>query len=294
VLRFLAERCGFTVFALESGFSEGLAVDAWVRGGPGDVAALAEHGITHRMGRCPEMREQLSWMRSSPLPLRFSGIDVPGSTASPLPALDNLRRYLSGIDADAVPLVDGIAALAEAYAGEHTLPAYRAYAGIAPADRNRATALLADLATRFDALEAEYTVAGGAAAYRTARRELRLAVLLDQGLRGFAGEHAHPKVAARDRGMAETVLELLGPDLRPPGRSGGTGRGGGLRHRAAAGAGGQRGESLPVVLRPAAGGSARGAGPEARAGTDPAQRGLPGHARPGCLRPGGQHPGDHY
>jgi erythromycin esterase len=213
-LRFLAERCGFTVFALESGFSEGLAVDAWVRGGPGDLGDLAEHGITHRMGRSPELREQLRWMRSSPLPLRFAGVDVPGSTASPLPALDNLRRYLSGIDPDAVPLVDRIASHARAYAGEHTLPAYRAYAGIDHADRDRATALLADLVTRFDALAVEYTVAGGAEAYRIARRELRLAALLDQGLRGFAGEHAHPKVAARDRGMAETVLELLGPDTR--------------------------------------------------------------------------------
>jgi erythromycin esterase len=214
MLRFLAERCGFTVFAMESGFSEGLTVDGWVQGGPGDVGAVAEHGITHRMGRCPEMHEQLSWMRSSPLPLRFSGVDVPGSTASPLPALDNLRRYLSEVDTDAVPLVDGIASCAEAYAGEHTLPAYRAYAGSNVADRDRATALLADLAARFDALEVEYTLTGGVAAYRTARRELRLAVLLDQGLRGFAGAHAHPKVAARDRGMAETVLELLGPETK--------------------------------------------------------------------------------
>jgi erythromycin esterase len=217
-LRFLAEQCGFTVFAMESGFSEGLAVDAWVRGGAGDLGELAEHGITYRMGRSPEMREQLRWMRSSPLPLRFSGVDVPGSTASPLPALDNLRRYLSEIDADAVPLVDRIAEDARAYASEHTLLAYRAYAGIARADRDRTTALLADLAVRFDALAVEYTEAGGVQAYRTARRELRLTCLLDQGLRGFAagadGGFTHPKVAARDRGMAETVLELLGPDTR--------------------------------------------------------------------------------
>jgi erythromycin esterase len=37
LLRFLVERCGFTVFAMESGFSEGLEVDAWVHGGPGDL-----------------------------------------------------------------------------------------------------------------------------------------------------------------------------------------------------------------------------------------------------------------
>jgi erythromycin esterase len=214
LLRFLAERCGFTVFAMESGFSEGLAVDDWVRGGPGDLDELAEHGITYRMGRCPEMRDLLRWMRSSPLPLRFSGVDVPGSTASPLPALDSLRRYLGKVDADALPLVDRIAEYARAYAGEHTLLAYRAYAAIDGVDRDRATALLADLATRFDALAVDYTAAAGAGAYRTARHELRLACLLDQGLRGFTADFAHPKVAARDRGMAETVLELLGPDTK--------------------------------------------------------------------------------
>jgi len=218
LLRFLAERCGFTVFAMESGFSEGLAVDDWVRGGPGDLDELAEHGITYRMGRCAEMRDQLRWMRSSPLPLRFSGVDVPGSTASPLPALDSLRRYLNKIDPDAVPLVDRIAEYARAYAGEHTLLAYTAYAGIDRADRDRATALLAELATRFDALAVEYTAAAGAETHRVARHELRLARLLDQGLRGFAagsdGEFTHPKVAARDRGMAETVFELLGTDTK--------------------------------------------------------------------------------
>jgi erythromycin esterase-like protein len=30
--RLLVERCGFTVFGMESGFSEGLDVDAWVLG----------------------------------------------------------------------------------------------------------------------------------------------------------------------------------------------------------------------------------------------------------------------
>jgi erythromycin esterase len=51
LLRFLVERCGFTAFGLESGFSEGRAVDAWVRGGPGDLEAVASTGITNRMGR---------------------------------------------------------------------------------------------------------------------------------------------------------------------------------------------------------------------------------------------------
>jgi erythromycin esterase len=47
ILRFLAERCGFTVYALEFGFSEGFPVDTWV-GGAGqddDLDLLSEVAI---------------------------------------------------------------------------------------------------------------------------------------------------------------------------------------------------------------------------------------------------------
>lgn len=183
--RFLVERCGFSVFAMESGFSEGLAVDAWVQGGPGDVGEVAARHITYRMGQCAEMREHLEWMRSAGV--RFSGIDVPGSALSPLPGLLRLR-HLSGVD----EIID----LVRAYANEEGLSAYAAYAAMSQADRDRTTALLADLTVRLET--------GGAD--DTARRELRLVVLLDQLLRG--------NVAARDLGMAETVLALAEPGVK--------------------------------------------------------------------------------
>ncbi|UQU63194.1 erythromycin esterase family protein [Couchioplanes caeruleus] len=178
--RILVERHGFSVFAMESGFSEGLAVDAWVRGGPGDLDDLAERHITYRMGQCAEMREHLLWMRSAGV--RFSGIDVPGSATSPLPGLLHLRD---------LPPVDEIIALVETYAKEPGLSAYAAYAAMPQPDRDRITALLADLTVRV----------GTGAPDPTARREVRLVVLLDQLLRG--------NVAARDLGMAETVLDLV-------------------------------------------------------------------------------------
>ncbi|GAA3454112.1 erythromycin esterase family protein [Dactylosporangium matsuzakiense] len=219
LLRFLAERCGFTVFAMESGFSEGLAVDAWTRGGDGDLDALARDHITYTMGRCPEMREHLTWMRAGGL--RFFGVDVPGSTASPLSALDGVQRYLAAIDADGAALVDRLRADVLRFASEHALRSHAAYAALEPALRDRITAGFADLAARFDALEVDYADASGPAAYRVARHELRLAALLDQALRSYAarigGDTAHPKVAARDRGMAETIgwlLDTLPPDTR--------------------------------------------------------------------------------
>ena len=221
LLQFLVERCGFTVFAMESGFSEGLAVDAWVRGGPGDLREIAHDKITYTMGRCREMRDHLAWMREAAWPVRFVGLDVPGGTASPLPALDHVAAFLARADPDALPLVERLVVRVQKYAGEHSMPAYRAYAGLVPADRDAITAGLAELAARFDALEPEYIQAEGGNAYRIIRHELRLTGLLDQALRSYGammdGDTSHPKVAARDRGMAETVFWLLderGPDAR--------------------------------------------------------------------------------
>jgi erythromycin esterase len=191
ITRFLVERCGFTVFGLESGYSEGLAVDAWVRGGPGNLDDLAREHLTYRMGRCPELRDQLEWMRSSPRQLRYLGLDVPGSAASPLPALHSVRRWLAGRGhTPEVAVADELVTLMKAYASEHALHAYAAYAAQPVADRDRATALLAELGVRLAVHRA------GAAV----RHELRLAALSDQMMRGDVG--------ARDLGMAETVLQM--------------------------------------------------------------------------------------
>jgi erythromycin esterase len=225
--RFLTQRLGFTVYTMETGFSEGLAVDAWVRGDRpvDDLQKIADDGITYTMGRCREMRDHLTWMRAATPPVRFFGLDVPGSTASALPAIEGLRRYLRHVDSDAEPVLGRLAALVGKYAGEHSLLAYTAYSGLEAAERDRITATWAELAARFDALEPEYQAATDAEGYAIAKHELRLAVLLDQAMRGYAAQMVseggiptvHPKVAARDRGMAETVFWLLdrfGPDAK--------------------------------------------------------------------------------
>jgi erythromycin esterase len=173
--KFLGERHGFTVYGMESGFSEGLAVDAWVRGGPGDLDELTEHHFTYRMGQPSAMREQLPWMRQAGM--RFLGLDVPGSAADPRPAL-------RGEDT-AVPELLG---LVDRWAGEHQLPAHLAYREMERSDRDRLTALLTDLLTRLQIENADPVV----------RHELRLVVLLDQLMRG--------NYAARDLAMAETAL----------------------------------------------------------------------------------------
>lgn len=88
--RFLVREMGFSAFVLESGLPEGLAVDRWVRGGPGELGEVARDGITYAMGRCEEMHSQLRWMRDGNThqrPVHFSGMDVPGWCANPGPGV---------------------------------------------------------------------------------------------------------------------------------------------------------------------------------------------------------------
>lgn len=89
--RFLVQELGFSAFVLESGLPEGLAVDHWVHGGPGELSTIARNGITYAMGRCEEMHAQLRWLRehnsTAARQVSFYGMDVPGWCASPGPGV---------------------------------------------------------------------------------------------------------------------------------------------------------------------------------------------------------------
>jgi erythromycin esterase len=60
ILRFLVERCGFTVLAFEYGFSEGFPLDTWARGrgngrGPGGPP---RHGDSRGAHRAPAIAHE--------------------------------------------------------------------------------------------------------------------------------------------------------------------------------------------------------------------------------------------
>ncbi|SEL87282.1 erythromycin esterase family protein [Nonomuraea pusilla] len=93
LLEFLVEELGFTTLAFEVSASAARAVDAYVRGGPGDpVEALAGLGfwITHTA----EMLAVVEWLRErnagAARPVRFAGIDPQYPAAS----LAALRAFL--------------------------------------------------------------------------------------------------------------------------------------------------------------------------------------------------------
>lgn len=203
LVRFLVRELGFGVVALESGFAEGLGVDAWVRGAPGDLGDLARDGFTFRAGDAAEMQALVSGLREHPV--RFSGLDIPGSGGSPDPALRLVREHLAEHAPDAVTVVDTALEATRPYAAANNGTAPARYAALDAPTRDAATAALARVLLRVEAL-------GPSPEHRVARHLALGALRLDEQLREFAVLFAPDPparvVSSRDLYMAESVRLL--------------------------------------------------------------------------------------
>lgn len=119
VFAHLVEHAGFRTIALESSSWAGRLVDAWVRGGPGDLDDVLARGITHDFGRFAPQRELLEWARAHndgrpPVEqVSVTGFDGPLETMyadSPRAALAHLHAFLTGHDVP-VPAWEAVEAL---------------------------------------------------------------------------------------------------------------------------------------------------------------------------------------
>lgn len=109
VFRHLVEHAGFRTVALESSSWAGRVTDAWVRGGPGDVADVQVRGFSPYFGRSDPDRELLEWARgynegrTADEQIHVTGFDAPTEmmyAESPRAPLVHLHRFL---DEHAVP-----------------------------------------------------------------------------------------------------------------------------------------------------------------------------------------------
>ncbi|GLX01732.1 hypothetical protein Misp02_58180 [Microtetraspora sp. NBRC 16547] len=181
VLRFLAERCGFTVFAMEFGFSEAFPLDQWLQGEgeDGDLAkvsrAAAEWGAADLM----------HWLRhhnrASGHPLRFAGLDIPEAGGALRPALEPVADYLREVDPDALPLVDTVLEISDRFlkGGGSGASAAPGWAGLEPAEQNELTATLARLLLRLRAVEPLYVSRSSQSRFDIARRRVEAACHTD-------------------------------------------------------------------------------------------------------------------
>ncbi|MFD2398478.1 erythromycin esterase family protein [Prauserella oleivorans] len=217
LVRVLVTELGFSIVGYESGFAEGQLVDRWIRGGPGDVGAVARDGFTFRFGESPQLRELLRGLRQHHAAggrVRFAGLDLPGSGGSPLPALTRVRDHLAEHAPGELPLVEAAIDATRAYAAANNGAAPARYAQLTPAERDAATTALTRLLLRLDAL-GPGPVSG---AHRIARHHAYGALRLDEQLRELHefGDRRGLVPSSRDIHQADTVrlLRDLEPDAR--------------------------------------------------------------------------------
>lgn len=200
LLRFLVERCGFTEYAFESPYVESEALDAWVRGGRGDLAELTgAHAM--RLTHCREMHDTLAWLRehnaTAERPVRFAG------TLAGLPGLRRLGGHLRRTDPDAVPLLDRAIAVADRFDDDNVFRAFTRYQELPQSDKDALTAALSRLLARMESM------ARGAAGGDDAMTWMRAAWLYDHFHRDMTGSGLSIGTTALDAFMAESVIRRL-------------------------------------------------------------------------------------
>ncbi|NKY54097.1 erythromycin esterase family protein [Nocardia vermiculata] len=209
ILRFLVERCGFTVLAFEYGFSEGFPLDAWAQGAGTDDELAALLAGTIPVG----VDEPLRWTRrhnaTAATPLHFAGIDIPAAGGSLLPALGPVGDYLAEVDPQALPAVGTATRIAASFASASAASAAPTWTRLPATEQDALTASLSRLLTRFRAVESLYVSRSDQHRYDLARRHLEAAAHADYGFRAmadlFAGTGLPADTSARDSFMAESV-----------------------------------------------------------------------------------------
>ncbi|WP_116215449.1 erythromycin esterase family protein [Streptomyces olivoreticuli] len=210
LLRFLAERCGFTVLAFEYGFSEGFALDAWAQGAGTDDDLARHLDAAIPMGIAGPLRQLRRHNRTAPRPVRFAGVDIPAAGGSLLPALEPLTGYLRDTDPDLLPLVEAATGIAGRFAATSGALAAPAWARLDTTEQDALTAALMRLLTRFRSLRPLYIDRSGQYAYDVALWRVEAACHADYTFRAmsdlFAGRGLPGDTSARDVYMAQSVL----------------------------------------------------------------------------------------
>ncbi|MGC7095080.1 erythromycin esterase family protein [Amycolatopsis lurida] len=219
MLRFLVERCGFTVFAVEAPFTGSGLLDDWLDGDPAEIEELAAAAIPLSLGEVPELHDVLRWLRTynrqpGSTRIRYTGVDLPGSLGSPLPALEAIAAYVESCDPDAMPTLARARELVGRFHDPAPMKVLFGYPLVDQAERDALTAALAELVARMQRLAHRQHLR--AAEHTVATHHLRGAWLLDQLHRAMATEGIESASTFRDVYLAESVLHLLNrdPDAR--------------------------------------------------------------------------------
>lgn len=222
ILRFLAERCGFTVFAFEYSFAAADNLDAWLHGE--DDRPLAQVAPAAAGWGAADL---MTWLRehnaTSPAPLRFVGIDVSEAGGALRPVLEPLADLLAITDPEAEAAVRRAIEVSDVFLGGIGSGAAAAprWANLPIAAQDELTALLSRLQLRLGAVGPLMADRAKARLVRRAERLLAGARTTDYMFGAmnalYAGTGKTADMSVRDRYMAETLswhLREAGPNAK--------------------------------------------------------------------------------
>jgi erythromycin esterase len=205
LFRFLVEKLGFTVLAIEASWPDTVALNQYVLGGRGDPTQLVP-GMRFWIWDTEEMIALVTWMRAYNADsrhrrkLQFVGFDMQSAPT----AVAALRAYLGGVDrAWADRITHDLANLGDEYEAGH-LDRWPA------ADRETTKRAVGELLAAFDERKTLWIRRSSVDAWSIARHHVEI---LSQFLR--LGTEWHQYDETRDRAMAEDVSWIV--SHQPPG-----------------------------------------------------------------------------
>lgn len=178
LFQFLVEQMGFTAIGIESGMVEGLEVNDYVLGGPGELKTVVANGFTNGFNRMPQENWLVQWMREynadpkHSRKVQFYGLDASASEEGDTQApLKTALRYLDKVDPQAAAaLRTRLGSLIGRLNFSRFSDAPEDYTHLSQVERERVTAVIADMISLLQSKRSAYTAASSPGAYQLASR----------------------------------------------------------------------------------------------------------------------------
>ncbi len=188
MFRYLVEQLGFSAIAIESGFSEGLAVNEYALGGPGELDEIVAQGFGYGFGTFPQSSALIKWIRTyneaveDGGEIEFYGFDAP--PGDPKMAIEYAMGYLDKVDQKAADeLRVRVGTLLPMLNLNRFGQAPNQYAELSQEQRDRLTAAIADMNTLFKINQGTYKLLSSPQAYELAYQSAVVAAQVDEYLR---------------------------------------------------------------------------------------------------------------
>ncbi|HMZ67446.1 MAG TPA: erythromycin esterase family protein [Leptospiraceae bacterium] len=212
ILRFLVEKCGFNVHALEFGFTEGFEVNNWIHNHERKEEELID--LLGHFPYPPEIHDTIKWIRnynkSKSKPLDFVGIDVPRNGGSFFPSLEVINDFFKVADPDGLVFISDIWDITKKIDGFSTAQSAFMLNKISDTEKDKITSRINRLLYRLEALAPQHLSRFGEKKYNTIYQHLKSICYLDynsHAMNGFiSGKGLPGDMGARDKFMADSIL----------------------------------------------------------------------------------------